>query len=235
MTYYCSVPATRAARPRTSRPRAAAPRRGPGRPPADAPVLRRDDLLAAAAAAFAQGYAATSVRALARELGVSQAAVQHHAPTKQDLLFAVIDEVVVPSLDATGARVAALAHGSDGTVQGAVRALVRGRVDGLVEHGGIVLSVMSDRSRGSDERRDHLVAALAPARTGALTALAALADNGVIRPVSVAAWTALTITAVPALAQAWFMLERIEPDLEVDRAAVLDEITDLLVLGLLAR
>lgn len=225
MTYYSRVPTSR---PSTSR-------RGPGRPPADAPVLRRDELLEAAAVAFSHGYAAMSVRALARELGVSQAAVQHHAATKQDLLFAVIDEVVVPSLVATGDVVASLAGDGGSTVQDAVRALIRARVDGLVAHGGIVLSVMSDRSRGSDERRAHLVAALAPARTAALGALTALAGSGVIRPVSVAAWTALTIAAIPALAQAWFMLERIEPDLDVDRDAVLDEITDLLVLGLLTR
>lgn len=229
MTYYSSVPTSR---------RAPAPGRGPGRPPTGAPVLRRDELLEAAAVAFSHGYAAMSVRALARDLGVSQSAVQHHAATKQDLLFAVIDEVVVPSLMITGQGVASLAGaggGSSSSVQGSVRRLIRARVDGLVAHGGIVLSVMSDRSRGSDERRARLVAALEPARIAALGALGALARSGAIRPVSVAAWTALTIAAIPALAQAWFMLERIEPGLDVDRDAVLDEITDLLVLGLLAR
>lgn len=229
MTYHSPVPTSR---------RAPAPGRGPGRPPTGAPVLRRDELLEAAAVAFSHGYAAMSVRALARDLGVSQSAVQHHAATKQDLLFAVIDEVVVPSLMITGQGVASLAGaggGSSSSVQGSVRRLIRARVDGLVAHGGIVLSVMSDRSRGSDERRARLVAALEPARIAALGALGALARSGAIRPVSVAAWTALTIAAIPALAQAWFMLERIEPGLDVDRDAVLDEITDLLVLGLLAR
>lgn len=229
MTYYSPVPTSR---------RAPAPGRGPGRPPTGAPVLRRDELLEAAAVAFSHGYAAMSVRALARDLGVSQSAVQHHAATKQDLLFAVIDEVVVPSLMITGQGVASLAGaggGSSSSVQGSVRRLIRARVDGLVAHGGIVLSVMSDRSRGSDERRARLVAALEPARIAALGALGALARSGAIRPVSVAARTALTIAAIPALAQAWFMLERIEPGLDVDRDAVLDEITDLLVLGLLAR
>lgn len=231
MTYYSPVPTSR---------RAPAPGRGPGRPPTGAPVLRRDELLEAAAVAFSHGYAAMSVRALARDLGVSQSAVQHHAATKQDLLFAVIDEVVVPSLMITGQGVASLAGAGGGSsssssVQGSVRRLIRARVDGLVAHGGIVLSVMSDRSRGSDERRARLVAALEPARIAALGALGALARSGAIRPVSVAAWTALTIAAIPALAQAWFMLERIEPGLDVDRDAVLDEITDLLVLGLLAR
>ena len=229
MTYYSPVPTSR---------RAPAPGRGPGRPPTGAPVLRRDELLEAAAVAFSHGYAAMSVRALARDLGVSQSAVQHHAATKQDLLFAVIDEVVVPSLMITGQGVASLAGaggGSSSSVQGSVRRLIRARVDGLVAHGGIVLSVMSDRSRGSDERRARLVAALEPARIAALGALGALARSGAIRPVSVAAWTALTIAAIPALAQAWFMLERIEPGLDVDRDAVLDEVTDLLVLGLLTR
>lgn len=232
MTYYSPVPTSR---------RAPAPGRGPGLPPTGAPVLRRDELLEAAAVAFSHGYAAMSVRALARDLGVSQSAVQHHAATKQDLLFAVIDEVVVPSLMITGQGVASLAGAGGGSssssssVQGSVRRLIRARVDGLVAHGGIVLSVMSDRSRGSDERRARLVAALEPARIAALGALGALARSGAIRPVSVAARTALTIAAIPALAQAWFMLERIEPGLDVDRDAVLDEITDLLVLGLLAR
>ncbi len=37
------------------------------------------------------------------------------------------------------------------------------------------------------------------------------------------------------IAQAWPMLERLDPALVVDREAVLDEIADLLVRGLLPR
>ena len=197
-------------------------------------MLRRDDLLAVAARHFSHGYAATSVRGIARELGVSQSAVQHHAPTKDALFAAVIDEVIVPRLAQARGLAAALAD-APGDPAEQVAVLVRSRMDTLVAQGGIVLTVMSDTSPGAEQRRERLLAAISTQRDAALGALSTMAERGVTRPVSVTAWTVLSIAAIPAIAQAWPMLERLGPDLVVDRAAVLDEIADLLVRGLLPR
>lgn len=70
-------------------PTADAPRRA-GRPGHDqATVLRR-----AVALFIRQGYDATSVGDLARELGVTKSAIYHHVEAKEDLLAAALDEAL---------------------------------------------------------------------------------------------------------------------------------------------
>lgn len=67
-------------------------RRRPGRP--RSPLDPRH-LLAVAQAAFARsGYAGTSLSTIAREVGVSKAAVLHHYHSKQALYFAAVTAVV---------------------------------------------------------------------------------------------------------------------------------------------
>ena len=66
----------------------ATPRRG--RPGYDAPtVLRR-----AIEVFNRQGYEATSIGDLARELGVTKSAIYHHVPSKEALLAAALDEAL---------------------------------------------------------------------------------------------------------------------------------------------
>lgn len=63
-------------RPRTRRPRDA----------------RAEEIVVTAARLFAsRGFRNTSVTAVAREIGLTDAGVHHHFPTKRDLLFAVLD------------------------------------------------------------------------------------------------------------------------------------------------
>jgi len=58
-------------------------------------VNTRQALLERAKAAFAErGYAATSLEALARSLGLSKAAVYHHFPSKRALLQALLEEAL---------------------------------------------------------------------------------------------------------------------------------------------
>ena len=60
--------------------------RRPARPrPFDQPVLTRAALLDAAARASRRAMR-ESVRAIARQLAISEAAVQHHSPAKQGLV-----------------------------------------------------------------------------------------------------------------------------------------------------
>jgi len=206
--------------------------RPPGRPRSDhGPVLDRQELVEAAARQFARGYGACSVRALARELGVSQSAVQHHARTKQDLLQVVVDELVVPRARAALVRSHDLVREGPDAGPTGLALLLRDRVSALATHAGLVSAVLGDRSAGSDVRRRLVLDALRPLREQGSAALRALADRGLSRPLSPATWTALSLWALPALAQAWPVLD--ELGLTDDRSLedMLSEVADLLTWG----
>ncbi len=211
-------------------------RRPPGRPRADhGPVLERQELLEAAARQFARGYGACSVRALARELGVSQSAVQHHARTKQDLLQAVVDELVVPRAHAALVRANGLVReGADAGPAG-LPLLLRDRVSALATHAGLVSAVLGDRSAGSDVRRRLLLDALRPLHEQGTVALRALADQGLSRPLTPATWMALSLWALPALSQAWPALSGLGLTGEQSLEDMLSEVADLLAWGAVPR
>ena len=77
-----------------------------------------------------QGYDATSIGDLARELGLTKSAIYHHVPSKEHLLASAVDEAL-DSLTAALDEVAAL----DGLDAGQrLRAGVRSSVTVLVEH-----------------------------------------------------------------------------------------------------
>ena len=94
--------------------RAPSKRRTRGRPLADASV-GPDVILRAARRTFAKrGYDATSVREVARELGIDAALIAHHFGTKETLWLAVVDQIVElaqPMFDALRAlRTSSLPH-----------------------------------------------------------------------------------------------------------------------------
>src|SRR6476661_2067482 len=74
-----------------------------------------------------QGYDATSMGDLARELGLTKSAIYHHVPSKEHLLESAIDEALTASLDEVAAT-----PGLDAGQR--LRAAVRGSVVVLVEH-----------------------------------------------------------------------------------------------------
>ncbi|MET7883750.1 helix-turn-helix domain-containing protein [Streptomyces avermitilis] len=76
---------------RVGRPRAAQ------RP--DSGLSPRDELLAAAAELFTtRGYAATTTRAVAERAGMRQASMYHYVSGKEELLAALVESTVTPSL-----------------------------------------------------------------------------------------------------------------------------------------
>lgn len=109
--------------------------------PAPASVPRRrgrpghdpDTVLAQAVALFnRQGYDATSMSDLARELGLSKATIYHHVPSKTHLLERALDE----ALDALERVVSRTTDDAEpaGTAYGRLRAVVTGSVETLAEH-----------------------------------------------------------------------------------------------------
>ena len=82
----------------------AAPRGRVGRPRAQGPsadgLAPRDGVLAAAAELFTrQGYGTTTTRAIAERAGLRQASMYHYFAGKEDILAALLEGTVRPSLD----------------------------------------------------------------------------------------------------------------------------------------
>lgn len=105
---------------------APAPRRGPGRPGYDQQtVLRRAiDLF------NRQGYDATSVGDLAKELGLSKSAIYHHVSSKSDLLAQALHE----ALDNLEAALESARTAEGITADQRLRLAVEGSIEVLVTH-----------------------------------------------------------------------------------------------------
>lgn len=82
---------------------AASRRPSPGRPrhiEARSPLSPRDQILDAAARLFTgQGFAATSTREIADEVGIRQASLYYHFAGKDDILGELLEKTVRPALD----------------------------------------------------------------------------------------------------------------------------------------
>lgn len=115
----------------TPRRRSPAPRRRQrGRPTAESPDLR-PQLLDAAVACFARsGIAATSLRAIAAEAGVTPALLHYYFGDKNQLLQAVVDERLQPVFGAIRSAIL----GVDDDVAGLVAAFVRGMTTAVERH-----------------------------------------------------------------------------------------------------
>src|SRR5688500_9695887 len=92
-----------------------------------------------------QGYDATSMGDLARELGLTKSAIYHHVPSKEHLLASGLDE----ALDALSSTVAAIAATSDEPAERRLRTAIRSSVEILVSHLPAVTLLL--RARGNSE------------------------------------------------------------------------------------
>ena len=77
-----------------------------------------------------QGYDATSMGDLARELGLTKSAIYHHVPSKEHLLERALDE----ALDALAAALAAVRADASASPEQRLRAAVRSSVVVLAGH-----------------------------------------------------------------------------------------------------
>ena len=105
-------------------------KRAPGRPSADAPDQRAVALEAALACFVRQGIAATSLRDIAREAGVTPALLHYYFGDRQQLLDAVVAERVMPAFLSVRER---LAQAGD-DVADIVAAFVCGVTDAIARH-----------------------------------------------------------------------------------------------------
>jgi AcrR family transcriptional regulator len=92
-----------------------------------------------------QGYDATSMGDLARELGLTKSAIYHHVPSKEHLLASGLDE----ALDALSSTVTAIAATSELPAETRLRTAIRSSVEILVAHLPAVTLLL--RARGNSE------------------------------------------------------------------------------------
>ena len=88
----------------------------------------RGKLLSAAARLFRQhGFDRTTVRAIARETGIQSGSLFHHFDSKEDILFAVMEEVIRFNTRRLRELMAA-----EATPEGRLLALIRGELQSIV-------------------------------------------------------------------------------------------------------
>ncbi|MCA7922572.1 TetR/AcrR family transcriptional regulator; helix-turn-helix transcriptional regulator [Burkholderia cenocepacia] len=161
--------------------RAPSKRRTRGRPLADASV-GPDVILRAARRTFAKrGYDATSVREVARELGIDAALIAHHFGTKETLWLAVVEQIVElaePMFDALRAlRASSLPH----------RERVRRALELCVDHEfaepdiGMFFSTAATEEGGRLDRLQERI--VRPYHDAMFPLLADAVEVGAIRPV----------------------------------------------------
>lgn len=97
----------------------------PQRPQSQPPGKAKRRVLTAAAKLFrARGFARCTVRELAEEVGIQSGSLFHHFKSKDEILFAVMEEVIVQMDDAL-----ANALDSAQTPEAQIRALIRTELD----------------------------------------------------------------------------------------------------------
>jgi AcrR family transcriptional regulator len=167
-----------------------------------------------------QGYDATSMGDLARDLGFSKSAIYHHVPSKEHLLEQALHE----ALDEL-TQVVSTAAAGDGSAYERLRDVVRRSVEVLVAHQPPVTLLL--RVRGNSEvelealrRRRAIDADLAELVQAAVEEGALRAD---VEPVLV---SRLVFGMVNSLVE-WY-----RPDHGLDPAAVADTVTTLAFDGL---
>jgi AcrR family transcriptional regulator len=99
-----------------------------------------------------QGYDATSMGDLARELGLTKSAIYHHVPSKEHLLERALDE----ALDALAAALDTVQDDRTHTPEERLRAAVRSSVVVLTDHLPAVTLLL--RVRGNTPAEQHALA-----------------------------------------------------------------------------
>lgn len=122
-------------------------RRGRGRPRSVDAVNPRDILEATVRAVAEGGYAALSVRGVARSLGVSLATVQHHFGTRAQLYQAAV-EYTLAEVERERAQI------SDRSL----RQRIRNALAASSSRPGVLAAFVGDRAPGNDERLAHFAA-----------------------------------------------------------------------------
>jgi AcrR family transcriptional regulator len=110
---------------------------------------RRDDILSAASRMFRdRGYAGTTVRDLAEELGMSSGSIFHHFGSKEEILLQVVDEGVRETVQAVELARSAAPGAEPGS---RLRAMIEAHLHALLEGSPTTSSVLFYEHRSLSE------------------------------------------------------------------------------------
>lgn len=202
-------------------------RRARGRPKGTGRVDPDDIVDAALDAIAAGGYAALTMRGVARSLGVSLSSVQNHFATKADLWRAAVDKV----------RFEAVQRRAQVDVFD-LRAAILGILEEQDRHPGLLASLLTDQGDGSTERIAYVSETLRSILELPTERLRELEEMGHTRSFDVEAFIALmtigigSMTAAPNALQAIYGFDISTED---DRSRLAGALADILALGLQAR
>jgi TetR/AcrR family transcriptional regulator len=210
-------------------------KRKAGRPKAsDGPVVTRLQLLETAALAFGKdGFDGASLRGIAATAGVSLSTLQNHFRTKRDLWRGVIEELVVPSMEAELTDPDELEEH-----ESVIAGIVEGRIETAISRPGLSTHLLHDASDAGQERLEILAEASESMRDDFREMLVAMRDEELIRDLDIDAIIVVLGMMIPALSSAKHSLrELVDFDLDDDddRERLSEALTDIVLHGLLPR
>ena len=198
--------------------------RGRGRPRGGGAVERSEILESTLDAIAHGGYAGLSMRAVARSLGVSLAAVQYHFGTKAELYRAAIDYTL-----AGADQQRSLAAGRD------LNQRIRNSLDVSSARPGVLAALLSDRSPGHEDRFAHFAQRFSELFDEPANELADIQSGGLGRPVDPQALMVLltigitSIAGAPEAVRAIYDIDLTRPD---ERNRLADALADIIGNGI---
>jgi AcrR family transcriptional regulator len=125
----------------------------PAEPPAATPRVR-EDIIAAATRVFSQrGYHAASMSEIAREVGIRKPSLYHHIRKKEDLLFAIHEQLIDELIEQT-----TIALKRTQTAEERIRRILEVNMSFVARHRDGVTVFLQERREMSGQRWDDLVA-----------------------------------------------------------------------------
>jgi AcrR family transcriptional regulator len=183
---------------------------------------RKEQIYEAASALFsAHGYEATSVRDIARELGLQGGSLYAHISSKEDVLF----EIVVRAADAFYAAVAPLTERADPTLE-LLRQMIHAHVGVVVNNLSHAVVFQQDWRRLAGPRKLEVLALRDGYEALFRRVIAAGLARGELRECDPRLTSTLLLSALNGL-PAWF-----QPDGRLDADTIADNFADLLLNGL---
>lgn len=193
-------------------------------------VTREQLILIAANMISKKGVASTSMRSIAAEANVSLSTLQHHFSTKQDLLFTIIDELIIPF---------ETKRSSQGkTIEEYFKWVIQARLDNFIETPGLTGRVLTGHEGEEEILLDYLSSCIEGTIKNDFKRIENAKDENQLRAINTKALMTLVGIAMTTLSssnKALSLLFGIDLKKRRDRNKLARGITDIILYGILPR